>query len=251
MIKNDYSKAELVKAFKGQDAVVSAVGATGFADQIGLIDAAIEAGVKRFIPSEFSSNTLNDAVRQLLPLFETKLQVLDHLKAKETTGLTWTGLWTGPLFDWGLRSGFLGFDLQNKKATIWDGGEAKFSTTNESDFGGAIVSILTKPTETANQNLYVHTVATNQNTILASLEKQTGQKWAVDHVETEKEIADGRKQLSEGDFTGVYALVKAAAWGSVDGIRANYSVDEKLANSLLGLPEGSVDETVKEVLRSG
>lgn len=100
VVKSDYSKAELVRAFKGQDAVVSAVGATGFANQKDLIDAAIEAGVKHFIPSEFSINTRSDAVRQLIPVFEIKQQILDYLKEKESTGLTWTGLGTGPLFDW-------------------------------------------------------------------------------------------------------------------------------------------------------
>jgi hypothetical protein len=55
---------------RGQDAVISAVGATGFVDQKKFIDASIRAGVKRFIPSEFSSNTLSDAVIQLVPRFE-------------------------------------------------------------------------------------------------------------------------------------------------------------------------------------
>lgn len=150
-----------------------------------------------------------------------------------------------------MRTGFLGFDLANKKATLWDGGEAHFSATNEDDFGAAVVSILTKPSEVANQYIYAATVTTSQKAILESLEAQTGQMWTVENVNTDDEIAAGRKKMAEGDFTGAFALVQAASYGSLKGSRANLAVDEKLANSILRLPEGSVDETVKEVLESG
>lgn len=98
--KTDFSDADLELAFKGQDAVISLVGATAFGEQIKFIDAAIRAGVKRFIPSEFSANTLSDAVRQLLPLWEQKKAILDYLKSKESDGFTWTGIATALLFDW-------------------------------------------------------------------------------------------------------------------------------------------------------
>lgn len=100
VVKTDYSEPELVKAFTGQDAVISAVGATAFMDQKLFIDAAVKAGIKRFIPSELSSNTLSNAVRQLVPVFEPKKVVLDYLMEKESSGLTWTGLSPGLLLDW-------------------------------------------------------------------------------------------------------------------------------------------------------
>jgi len=85
---------------KGQDAIISAIGASGFQEQKVIIDAAIKAGVKRFIPSEFSTNTLSEAVRQLVPVFEPKKAILQYLMEKESTGLTWTGLSIGAMFDW-------------------------------------------------------------------------------------------------------------------------------------------------------
>lgn len=100
VVKTLYTESELVEIFKGHDAVISTVGATGFSDQKSAIDAAIKAGVKRYIPSELSTNTLSDAVRELLPLFEAKKAVLEYLKEKESTGLTWTGMSVGPLLDW-------------------------------------------------------------------------------------------------------------------------------------------------------
>lgn len=89
-----------MQAFRGQEAVISVVGATALADQKVYIDAAIEAGVKRFLPSEFGIDTLSDAGRALVPVLDTKVDVLDYLKEKEATGLSWTALFPGLLFDW-------------------------------------------------------------------------------------------------------------------------------------------------------
>jgi hypothetical protein len=100
VVRAEYTVPELAKVFQGQDAVISAVGAAGIAEQQVLVDAAIEAGVKRFLPSEFSANTLPDKVRGLVPVFQPKMDLLDYLKEKESTGLSWTGLAVGPLFDW-------------------------------------------------------------------------------------------------------------------------------------------------------
>jgi hypothetical protein len=50
----DVSNAEsLKKAFTGVDVVVSTISGGGFAVQGNLLTAAKEAGVKRFVPSEF------------------------------------------------------------------------------------------------------------------------------------------------------------------------------------------------------
>ena len=66
-----------------------------------MIDAAVSAGVKRFIPSEFGSNTLNTKVVELFsPALDMKVDVLKYLKEQEGRGLSWTGIATGPFFDW-------------------------------------------------------------------------------------------------------------------------------------------------------
>lgn len=80
--------------------MISVVGMGGFAEQKAMIDAAVQARVKRFIPSEFSVNTLSPAVRALVPVFQEKKDVIDYLVEKEKEGLSWTGVATGLLFDW-------------------------------------------------------------------------------------------------------------------------------------------------------
>jgi hypothetical protein len=76
------------------------VGATAFADQKKFVDASIRASVKRFIPSEFSASSQDKAVVGLLPLFGQKTEMIEYLRSKESTGLTWTGIAASCLFDW-------------------------------------------------------------------------------------------------------------------------------------------------------
>jgi hypothetical protein len=49
--------SSLTSPFRGQDAVVSTVGTFGISAQCSAIDAAIAAGVQRFVPSEFGGDT--------------------------------------------------------------------------------------------------------------------------------------------------------------------------------------------------
>jgi hypothetical protein len=100
VIKTEISDEGLEAAFKGQDAVVSVVGATAFDEQKKFVDAAVRAGVKRFLPSEFSINSQNEAVLQLIPLFAQKKDLIEYLRSKEAEGLTWTAIATSGLFDW-------------------------------------------------------------------------------------------------------------------------------------------------------
>ena len=109
VVKSDYSETSLIDAFKGQDAVVSALGRAGLGEEMKMIDASVKAGVKRFIPSEFGSDTKNANATSLIPVFGVKVRTKDHLKAQESKGLSWTAIATGPIFDWvsGLTDGKL------------------------------------------------------------------------------------------------------------------------------------------------
>jgi uncharacterized protein YbjT (DUF2867 family) len=99
-IGDDYPEAELLEAFKGQDAVISTMAAVGVVQQKVIIDAAIKAGVKRFVPSEFGIDTRNEKAMAILPqYFKPKLDTVEYLKGREKEGLTWTAFMTGPFFE--------------------------------------------------------------------------------------------------------------------------------------------------------
>ncbi|KAL4759382.1 aromatic alcohol reductase [Aspergillus foveolatus] len=245
--KSDFSLADLRGALTGQDAVISAVGATAFAEQKKLIDAAVAAGVSRFIPSEFSAESQNDTVLALLPLFGQKKEVIDYLKTKERH-LSWTGIACSGLFDWGIANDFLGYDIGSRTATIWDDGNKKFTFTNQAQLGRALVSALRSPGATANRYLYIASVETSQNEILAALERATESSWMVQRTTTNAEVNDATAKLQEGDFSGALTLVRATVYGNIPGLKSNYAKDRDLANGLLGLEEESVEGTIQRVV---
>jgi hypothetical protein len=105
----DYSSvASLTAAFQGQDAVVSTVGSGGLLGQSVLFDAAVAAGVKRFLPSEFGSD-LSDSKTASLPVFGHKIAIRNYIEEKVKAGakITYTYVINGPFLDWGLEVGFL------------------------------------------------------------------------------------------------------------------------------------------------
>lgn len=65
-----------------------------------MIDAAVEAGVRRFLPSEYGVDNTNPAARELSPVFEKKGATIEYLQSEEGSGLEWTAVPTGMWLDW-------------------------------------------------------------------------------------------------------------------------------------------------------
>jgi hypothetical protein len=99
-IDDNYPEKDLLDIFTGQDAVISMVGPRGRTTQIKFVNAAVAAGVKRFIPSDFSGDSRHPAGLMILPHFKDKNDIVDYLKKQESKGLSWTGVFTGIFFDW-------------------------------------------------------------------------------------------------------------------------------------------------------
>ncbi|KAK5130290.1 hypothetical protein LTR08_002250 [Meristemomyces frigidus] len=157
MIVNvDYnSKDSITQALKGQDALISTIGNASPVLQANLIGAAISAGVKRYIPSEFGSDTTL-LENSHLPVYGHKIAHLKDVKDKVNgTQTTYTFLINGPFLDWGLNVGFLA-NMKERKVDLWDGGDVPFSATPLPKIGDAVVAILRRPAETANKVLRIH-----------------------------------------------------------------------------------------------
>lgn len=242
---SDYSPSSLAEAFKGQDAVVSALGAAGIGEQIKIIDAAVKAGVKRFLPSEYSANSQNKKVTDLIPVFKTKADVIEHLRMQEAVGLSWTAVESGLALDSGPGFSLVGFDLARQTAQILDGGNRPFSSTNTSQIGNAIVAVLSNPEVTANQFLYIESFTVTQNEILAELEKATRKKWAVSAGTAELVQEEGNDLFAKGDMAGLYKLLTVMVLG--EGFEADFR-KYGLANGKLGLPKQTVADTVAAVV---
>lgn len=103
-VPDDLPHDALVHALKGQEIVISAVGfASGALEtQYRVIDAAIEAGVKRFVPSEYGFDYADPGNAWLSPVFRVKGEVAGYLegKVREHEGFGWMGLASGIWLEW-------------------------------------------------------------------------------------------------------------------------------------------------------
>lgn len=114
--------------------------------------------------------------------------------------------------------------------------------------GDAVVAVLKHPQATANQYLYISSVETTQKEILVALKTATGASWSVQKTTTASEVSEANKKLQAGDFSGAFTLVRATTYGEIAGLGSNYATYRVLANSLLGLMEESVEETIQSVV---
>jgi hypothetical protein len=238
---NQDSPDALKNAFKGQDVVISLVGGSVLGDQNKYIDAAIAAGVKRFVPSDFGSDTTDSRNRELVPISDAKFVTAKYLKSKESE-ISWTAMITGPFFDWCTKIGFNGFNVADKTATIFDSGKACFSTTNLHTIAVALIKVLEKPEESKNQHVYISGFDTTQNELLALAEKITGTKWTVNQVSTKEHLEAGRAKVEKGDYIGILDLLQVATF-SDDQI--GHFDPAKLWNAKLELPQDDLEKSFR------
>lgn len=99
----NYEDIESLKsALAGEDAVISAIATAAVgAQQQTLADAALAAGVKRFIPSEFGINTRKLQGLKIGQIVGGKTKLVDDLqkKSEQNPNFSWTGLSNGLFFD--------------------------------------------------------------------------------------------------------------------------------------------------------
>jgi uncharacterized protein YbjT (DUF2867 family) len=246
VIKVDYSSQDsLISSLRGQEAFISAI--PKHEEQPALIDAAIAAGVQRFIPSEFGSNTIgNDKVRAL-PVFAGKLKTQEYLRAKQDQ-ISHTFLINGLFLDWGLSIGWLA-NLKGKSDINDDGGSVH-SFTLLADIAKAVAGILKHPEETKNRGVYVQSAALSQNQVLKIAQKVKPEFKAeteqVDLAEVEK---NAYAELSKEDGNIGSAMMRFI---KVSIFREGYGNlwDEKNDNELLGVKGLSSSELEDLVAKS-
>jgi hypothetical protein len=251
VIKTDYTKDNLVSALKGQDAVLSFLGSPGLGDaQLALIDAAAEAGVKRFIPSEFGHNTGSDKIVGLVPLFGGKRKFVERIKSYPS--LTWTATITGLFFDWGFKRGTI-VDAKNVTATVWDDGDVPFSTTNLRTIGQTLVKLLTDSAayeDSKNKYIYLASHTTTQNEVIAATEKATGKKFDITKIDGAQRVAEGKEKLAKGDLLGIRYLIAGVAFSRINGDALADYREFGIFNDKHGIKDVSVEEDVHNLVAS-
>lgn len=240
----DYQDAQSLRsALKGVDVVVSNLPAAIPDTQKLLIDAAVAAGIKRFIPSEFGSD-MENPLNQKLPFFKGKVQIREYLEelTKSHPDFSYTLTYNNLFLDWGLRVGFV-MNVKEHSATVYDGGDVPISMTRTSTVGRAVVAIINNLNATKNKGVYYHDGAWTQNQLIDMIKSIDGKEWSTKQVSTAEIEKASWDAYNKGD-TSVKTLVGFL-------IRAAFSTEHtpdftgRTDNELLGLGEMSNAEVVE------
>ncbi|KAI1822028.1 NmrA-like family protein [Xylaria intraflava] len=195
----------LAAALRGHDAVVCVLGPAAIADSEGIVDAAAQAGVKRYIINDFGWGPNSLALPEFKPIGEMRQvawnRAMEYARRDEgkTDGFTWTGITIGNPIDWALaKFPPMGFNIAERSAMIYDDGTEEFTGTTLEGIGQSVVGIMSNPTETANRFVRVRSIRVSQNELLAAFQKATAREWRVERSATQTLLEEGRRKHTQG-----------------------------------------------------
>ena len=242
----DYTSLEsLTAALQGIDALVSTVSGTAIESQTTLIDAAVAAGVKRFIPSEYGNCTTNPKLESF-PVYSSMTKIRQYVQEKAKAGkIIWTVLACGGFLDFLFARPIL-FDFANHKVTLYDEGDNRMSSTSLPNIGKAIAGILKNSAATKNRIVRTSEIILTQNKILKIAQAlRPDIEWEISTAQTSSILKEGLDGINAGDFstpTIMKIIVSTALAGDVYGC----AYDET-DNEILGIKE-LTDEDFKRLV---
>ncbi|USP78681.1 hypothetical protein yc1106_05955 [Curvularia clavata] len=248
---SDFTSPALQAAFTGHDIVISTVAGSDSELQIRIINAVIAAGVKRFIPHEFSHDSLNGQLQARLPKHAERANVISHLKSlsEGNPNLEWTAISTGYTLDANLLSGDMGFDMEWHSVTIHGTGTELFAASSLTRVGQVVARVIANWEKTKYQYIYAAGTVTSANEVLRAIEKATGQQFAVGHYGVEECIEEGQKRIERGYPDSGLALLERSVLYDKQ-LDASTPFRTHTTNDMLGLAAESVDAIVTEVYHS-
>lgn len=201
---------ELTVAFEGIDVIISTVGFELLPLQKGFIDAAVAAGVKRFYPSEFGSDTsYGDNAKA--SLYARKVEVSEYLKeVAQRTSLTYTLFVNGCFAEFfAIVPILVNADLETH--TIgYDDGKIKISTTTFKDVGEYTVASVLDPASSRNKTIMVSSHEVTYEQVKQMFEKIQRVEYTVQKVTVQDLEAEEKCLRESGNEMGaIYANLRA------------------------------------------
>ncbi|UKZ74708.1 hypothetical protein TrVFT333_002378 [Trichoderma virens FT-333] len=252
-VPDSYPTDELIPAFQGQDVVINCMTSLSVADQFRIIDAAIAAGVRRYVPSEYGLNNMRHDAQALNLVFHDKGKIQEYLRAKAQAGvIEWMSISCGMWIRWSMAHDFLGMHIGERRFVFWDDGEGYFScTTEENSAQGLVNALLTAGTDRdvwKNTNVYLSDFAITQKQLLEAIERIQGVKYTTESIDGYKFIEEKQAAVAAGNATATFDLIET---GFVTGRYGGHLEKEgEIQNDKLGLPKQTLDEVVKAALEA-
>jgi hypothetical protein len=208
-----------------------------------IIDAAVAAGVKRFMPHEFGQDSLNLGIQQRLPRTVGRASVIEYLRRMSDnpcSAFTWVAVAVGCILGTAILNGDLGFDLQWQSAALSGTGNERFAASSLSRVGLVVARIIRHWDEVENQYLYAAGLFTSAKEVVACLEKLTSSTWTVDYSEVGDCIREGTSRIERGyPDAGMRLLEKSVLSDRL--LRTIDAFQHGSANGLLQLDADSIE----------
>lgn len=242
------STASLTPALQNIDVVISCFATSALDAQYPLIDAAVAAGVSRFIPADFGMDTQNIFAREL-PVGAVKAKTQDYLRKKaiSNSGFSWTAIAVGWFLDWTIEQGIL-VDVKKHSAMLYNGGDVVFSATTLADIARAVVGVVENQKETRDRLVYVHSASVTQNQLIGYVKEKDGKEWTVVEKGTE-EVREESLRLYEEGGGGLDVEDAVLGFCVVALFDGKYGGDfgGRVANDIVGIKEMDEGEVRKLV----
>ncbi|KAH6962455.1 hypothetical protein BKA56DRAFT_560221 [Ilyonectria sp. MPI-CAGE-AT-0026] len=242
----DYDDPEsLREALAGVDAVISTLGAPAVGNaQRALVDAAVAAGVQRFIPSNFGCDQQNALTRQL-PVFAEKVKTEDYLVEKaESSSLSYTFFYNNLFLDWGLAHGSVA-KIKDREIVLYNGGNAPISFTRLATVGKGVVGVLKNPIASKNRSIRIEDGKISFKEIASVLQDAIPGSWSLKEADTNKLKESADEALKKGILEGWVWFNYILQGGTNPKYGPGF---ENPDNDLLGVPKLS-DEELKALIK--
>ena len=175
----DYKdKKCLISALKDVEVVICTLSGKALFDQLLLIDACKDAGVKRFYPSEFVGDPTLD---EIVIYREVKMRVF---KALQNSGLEWTFFICGLFMEF-IDHPFLGLDFKNNIATLVGTENSLLTLTSLKNVGEFVAESINNPIS-KNAYICVEGETVTYSEMVKIIEKVSLKNWYVTYKNTEK-----------------------------------------------------------------
>lgn len=216
-----------------------------------MIDAAIAAGVKLFIPAEYTVNS-RDTLAQAQPMMASVVGIQKYLATKEDQ-IAWFVINCGALLEFVLdHPVILNFDKHS--ATLWDCGEGAISLSNIALLAQAVSAVLKQPERVNNHRLKVHGGTITQNRALEIAKQISAHEWTTEQADSQTAYATAFKSLSDGSAKTQEQLMavlltayNAASFGNCDGhFESAYAEPDNDWLEVNEFADGEIEEAIKQ-----
>ncbi|KPV72355.1 uncharacterized protein RHOBADRAFT_55834 [Rhodotorula graminis WP1] len=197
-VKADFGDVEqLAKLLEGVDAVVSALNGPGIDAQYAILDAAAQAGVKRFVPSEYGFEhpwrKPGDDWTHFHPYFDIKQRFHEHMllhPAMMSRKMTFTIIGCGDLYDQPTETYWTGWAAEQVPERyvfpIVGDPDSKYEVTKISDLAQFVVAALASPSLSRDAFLNLVSDVVSQQQIADLVASCSGRPVEPDYVSEEQ-----------------------------------------------------------------